>query len=72
MFRRDANHGLLEWALVITACWDWQKKSKNLTSLLAEFWLLPCPIRVANAPVPSSIGVNQCNLGLNKMLLVTL
>jgi hypothetical protein len=31
-----------------------------------------CPIRAANAPVPSSIGVNQCNLGLNKMLLVTL
>jgi hypothetical protein len=34
---------------MIPASWDWQKKSENLTSLLAEFLFLPCPIRTANA-----------------------
>ena len=35
--RRETNHGLLRWARKIPASWDWQKKSKNLASLLAEF-----------------------------------
>jgi hypothetical protein len=36
-------------AQVIPASWDWQKKSKNRSSLLVEFLFLPCPIRIANA-----------------------
>jgi hypothetical protein len=36
---------------MIPESWDWQKKSKNLASPLAEFLFLPCPIRTANAPV---------------------
>ncbi|MCX6975697.1 MAG: hypothetical protein NTZ94_15690, partial [Verrucomicrobia bacterium] len=43
---------------MIPASWDWQKKSKNLVSLLAEYLFLPCHIRVANTPVLiSSISV---------------
>jgi len=34
---------------MIPASWDWQKKSKNLASPLAEFLLWFCPIRAANA-----------------------
>jgi hypothetical protein len=41
-------------------------KSKNPASLLAEF--LPRPICAANALVPPSIRVNQCNLWLNNIL----
>jgi hypothetical protein len=48
---RETNHGFQRWARMIPASWDWQKKSKNLASLLAEFLFLPCPIRAANAPV---------------------
>jgi hypothetical protein len=44
------------------------EKSKNPASLLAECLFLPCPICAANALVPPSIRVNQCNLWLNKML----
>ena len=54
---------------MIPASWDWQKKSKNLASVLAECLFLPCLIRDANAPVPPSIRVNQGNLGLNKILM---
>lgn len=36
---------------MIPVVWDWQKRSKNRASLLAEFFL-SCPIRAANAPVP--------------------
>jgi hypothetical protein len=39
-----------DWLGLLPASWDWQKKSKNLASLLAEFLFLPCPIRSANAP----------------------
>jgi hypothetical protein len=41
--QEETNHGLPVWALVTPARWDWQKKSKNLTSLLAEFLFLPSP-----------------------------
>jgi len=54
---------------LIQASWDWQKKAKNLASVLAECLFLPCLIRDANATVPPSIRVNQGNLWLNKMLL---
>jgi hypothetical protein len=53
----ETNHGLPGRAPVTPVRCDWQKKSKNLTSLLAEFLFFPCAIRAANAPVPSSIGV---------------
>ncbi len=33
---------------MLPASWDWQKKIKNRSSLLAEFLFLPCPIRAAN------------------------
>jgi hypothetical protein len=36
---------------MIPTSWNWQKKSKILAILLAEFLFLPCPIRDANAPV---------------------
>jgi len=62
IYRRDANHGLTGWAPVTPVRWDWQKKSKNLTSLLAEFLFLPCPIRVANAPEHPIICFNQFHL----------
>jgi hypothetical protein len=42
------------------------EKSKKPASLLAEF--LPCAICAANALVPPSIRVNQCNLWLNNIL----
>jgi hypothetical protein len=41
--------------------WDWQKKSKNWASPLAEFLFLSCPIRAANAPVP--IPFYPCSSG---------
>jgi hypothetical protein len=47
---RETHHGFRAW--IIPASWDWQKNSKNLVSLLAEFLFLPCPIRAANAIVP--------------------
>ena len=50
---RRTNHGLIGWARMIPASWDWQKKSKNLASPLAEFLLWFCPIRAANAAVPT-------------------
>ncbi|MFM8983177.1 MAG: hypothetical protein ACKOLA_09785 [Spartobacteria bacterium] len=50
---RRTNHGLLGWTRMIPASWDWQKKSKNLASPLAEFSLWFCPIRAANAAVPT-------------------
>jgi hypothetical protein len=43
-------------AQVFPASWDWQKKSKNRSSLLVEFLFLPCPIRIANALVPMSLN----------------
>ena len=43
IYRRDANHGLPGWAPMIPACRDWQRRNKNLTSLLAEFLFLPAP-----------------------------
>jgi hypothetical protein len=62
------DHGLLAWARMIPESWDWQKKSKNLESPLAEFLFLPCPIRPANAPVPSKSPPRPlCPLWLNKM-----
>jgi hypothetical protein len=48
-------------AQVIPASWDWQKKSKNRSSLLVEFLFLPCPIRIANALVPMSLDPCLCH-----------
>jgi hypothetical protein len=43
IYSRDANHGLPGWAPMIPASRDGQKKSKTLTSLLAEFLFLLAP-----------------------------
>ena len=45
---RETNHGFQGLARMLPASWDWQKKIKNRSSLLAEFLFLPCPIRAAN------------------------
>jgi hypothetical protein len=48
------------WVPMIPASWNWQKKSKILAILLAEFLLLPCPIRDANAPMPLIFFCDLC------------
>jgi hypothetical protein len=53
-------------AQVIPASWDWQKKSKNRSSLLVEFLFLPCPIRIANALVPMSLDPCLCQQSVIK------
>ena len=66
---RKCNHGYPRLERMIPASWDWQKKSKNRSSLLAQFLFLPCPIRTANTPLPSqSPPCSLCPLWLNKML----
>ena len=66
---RKSNHGYPRLERMIPASWDWQKKSKNRSSLLAQFLFLPCPIRTANTPLPSkSPPCSLCPLWLNKIL----
>jgi PIN domain nuclease of toxin-antitoxin system len=61
-----SSAGLMEIAIKHSAgklpSWDWQIKTKNRASLLAEFLFLPCPIRAANALVPLILLRVPCEL----------